>query len=269
MATFVIGDIHGCAASLAALLERLPTDDDDRLWLVGDLVNRGPNSRGVLRWVLEQGSRVVTVLGNHELSIFARYHLRGSSGRDELAALFGAAELPAIIEWIASCPLVHAEGGKVLLHAGVLPCWSRDQTEDMARDAHAALTGALRDPILELLFGGCLPRKWKDDLPPVERHAFVIRTLTRLRMVESKRRPVFPYTGSPDQAPSHYRAWFERQHESWTASQIFFGHWAALGLHLSGTSVGLDTGCVYGGHLTAIERDTGRIFQVPRQPGDQ
>ncbi|MDQ7007235.1 MAG: symmetrical bis(5'-nucleosyl)-tetraphosphatase [Acidobacteriota bacterium] len=268
MATFVIGDIHGCAASLDALLGRLPMGATDRLWQVGDLVNRGPNSSGVLRWAMDQGSRLVTVLGNHELAILARYHLRGSKGRDELAARFGAKLLPAVIEWITARPLLYVEGDKVLVHAGVLPCWSRPQTEDLARDAHAALAGALREPILELLFGGTLPRKWKDNLPPAERHAFVIQTLTRLRMVESRRRPVFPYTGSPDQAPSHYRAWFERQHESWDSTRIFFGHWAALGLHLGRRAVGLDTGCVYGGRLSAIDRDGGKVYQVERQPGD-
>jgi len=264
MATFAIGDVHGCYATLRRLVERLRFDPGgDRLWFVGDLVNRGPASLEVLRWVAELGDRAVTVLGNHDLHLLARaLGIAEARRRDTLDPILEAPDRDDLLHWLRSRPLVHREGGFLLVHAGLFPSWSPGKAERLGMEVEEALRG---DRAAELLTLGRRKRpvRWRKDLTGLERLEVALAGFSTLRTLDAEGRSVPDYSGAPDLAPKGARPWFAIEERRSREETVIFGHWAALGLHQVPGLAGLDTGCAWGRTLTALRLDDGEVIQEP------
>lgn len=255
---YAIGDIQGCAAELRALLARIRfSPDRDELWLVGDLVNRGPSSLEALRTVRALGDNATVVLGNHDLHLLAvalGARPRGRAG-DTLDDVLAAPDRDALIEWLVERPLAHFDGarGDLLVHAGLVPQWTVPQALALAAEVEAALR---RDPraFCAGMYGD-QPDRWREDLAGPERWRFIVNVLTRLRVCTADGRIDLKMKGPPADARAGYRPWFEHEPRASRGARIVFGHWSALGYVNARGVVGLDTGCVWGGALTALRLD--------------
>lgn len=268
MATYAIGDIHGCFETLQALLDRIAFDPrQDRLWLVGDLVNRGPRSLEVLRWAVDQGDRVVAVLGNHDLHLLAR--AAGAGGpkkRDSLDAVLAAPDRDDLLAWLRARPLVHREGETLMVHAGLFPAWSPRLAERLARDVEERLRGEGGIKLLASIEERTAER-WKEGLTGPDRARAALAGFARMRTLDSTGRMCAGFSGSPEDAPRGCRPWFAAQGRRSSGLTVVFGHWAALGLKIGGGIAALDTGCAWGRELTALRLDDWRIFQEPSVEG--
>ncbi len=262
MTRYAIGDIQGCYDELRELLSRLRfSTDRDVLWLVGDLVNRGPRSLDVLRFVRSLGDNAVVVLGNHDLHLLAL--ACGTHGRhrsdDTLREVLDAPDRDALIEWLIERPLAHYDAGRgdLLVHAGLVPQWTAQQAVDLAGEVQAALR---RDPrsLLDRMYGD-QPDRWSEELEGIDRLRFVINVLTRLRVCTPDGRVDLKVKGKPEDAPPPLHPWFELENRRSRDVRVIFGHWSALGFVQAHGVVGLDTGCVWGGSLTAFDLDEGRV----------
>jgi bis(5'-nucleosyl)-tetraphosphatase (symmetrical) len=257
LARYAIGDIQGCYAELRALLARLNfSADRDQLWLVGDLVNRGPQSLEVLRYVRALGDNAIVVLGNHDLHLLALADAqRKRRSSDTLDGVLDAPDRSGILEWLLGRPLAHfdAARGDLLVHAGVIPQWTARQTIELAGEVSAAL---VREPgrFLERMYGD-RPDRWSEQLHGVERLRFTVNVLTRMRVCTAEGRVDLKMKGPPDEARAPYRPWFEHEQRRSRDVRVIFGHWSALGLLHAHGVIGLDTGCVWNGALTAIDLD--------------
>lgn len=255
MATYAIGDVQGCADSLQRLLERLRFDPaDDRLWFTGDLVNRGPRSLDALRLVKQLGDRAVVVLGNHDLHLLARdLGVARERSSDTLEELLRAPDRDELIRWLRLQPLLHHEGDWLLVHAGLLPQWSVEQATDLADSLHRELAS---DRAGDLLTRSGL--RGDDEL------RLAMRALTRLRTCKADGVMNLRFSGPPDQMEPGWRPWFAHDGVWRKGSvRVIFGHWAALGLYRDENVVGLDTGCVWGGSLTAYCLEDQRVVSQP------
>jgi bis(5'-nucleosyl)-tetraphosphatase (symmetrical) len=263
MATYAIGDIQGCFRTLQRLLKHVRFDPGgDRLWLVGDLVNRGPGSLDVLRWARDLDDRVTVVLGNHDLHLLGRaFGTRPPKPRDTVEAVLEAPDREELVEWLCGRPLLHREGGFVLVHAGLLPAWTIERAEELAREVEGVL-GRRPRRLLEALVSD-RPRRWREGLDREDRWRVAVQSFTRLRMCRDDGRVCEGYTGPPDEAPEGCRPWFELRDDQAAEVTVVCGHWAALGLHVGPGVMALDTGCVWGGPLTAARLEDGEIFQEP------
>jgi bis(5'-nucleosyl)-tetraphosphatase (symmetrical) len=247
VATYVIGDVQGCFITLERLLARIDFDlARDRLWFVGDLVNRGPSSLDVVRFVRDLGDRAVVVLGNHDLHLIARSRgRREPKRRDTFDDVLAAPEKNEIIDWLVSQPLFHREDDHVMVHAGILPGWSLEKAEALARKAEKRLRDEQSKRLGPMLQGA-------------------VDALTRLRTCTPSGEMCLDYAGPPEDAPPGCRPWFELA-EIPDEVTIFFGHWASLGLHLGDNAIGLDTGCVWGCALTAMRVEDRKLFHEPSE----
>jgi bis(5'-nucleosyl)-tetraphosphatase (symmetrical) len=255
---YAIGDLQGCDQELRALLKLLKFyADRDRLWFVGDLVNRGPGSLETLRLVRALGDNAIVVLGNHDLHLLAVAHgTERKRKSDTLDALLSAPDRDALLGWLSTRALAHAEGSDLMVHAGLVPQWTAQQALILAREVEAALA---RDPraLFAHMYGND-PDRWRDDLKGEERLRFVINVLTRLRVCTPDGRVDLTMKGEPPPPPSPLRPWFELERRQSRDTRIIFGHWSALGFVRRNGVVGLDTGCVWGGALTAFDLDRER-----------
>ena len=284
MSTYVVGDLQGCAGSFDALLARVGFDATvDRVWIVGDLVNRGPDSLGVLRKAIALGSAVTAVLGNHDLHLLAvSAGVRKAGCGDTLDAVLAAPDAPALLDWLRRRSMAHRErvaGVDVLMvHAGVVPSWSADDTMRHAAELETALRADDWRDTLASLFGN-RPDRWSDDLTGVDRLRAIVNVLTRVRYCTDDDRIDFKAKDAPaaqgehfPAPPSGYRAWFDIATRRTRGTPIVFGHWSTLGLLVRDDIVALDTGCVWGGALTAIRLEDRALFQVDcpqaQRPGD-
>ncbi len=285
MAIYAVGDLQGHLGPLEALLLRVGFDASrDRLWLVGDLVNRGPDSLAVLRFLSARRDHVSVVLGNHDLHALARWHgVRGPPesvpADDTLAELLAAPDAPALFGWLQQQPLVHEAAGCLMVHAGLPPGWSAEQVRSEAAEAHALLSGPEGRALLAACFIGAVGADgtrssgarvpWSPELPPIPRAVATLRLLTRLRFVDGEGRPVGGAM-APEDAPAGALPWFMHPARPRGWRRIVFGHWAALGLHVTGDLAGLDSGYTWGGALTALRLDDGAVFQIgaPRGGAD-
>lgn len=261
MATYAIGDVQGCYEPLRRLLDLVGFDPAaDRLWFAGDLVNRGPDSLSVLRFVKGLGS--VVVLGNHDLHLICRAEgISAAKQRDTLDAVLAADDLGDIVDWLRRVPLIHCEDGYVLSHAGLLPQWSTAEAVELAGEVESRMrAGDYRD-FLEAQTGRSVD-VWSDDLTGMERWSCIMSVFTRLRCCTDDGRMALSFSGVPADAPAGYRPWYVLRREK-TDETVLYGHWAALGFHRERHTVCLDSGCVWGGSLTALRLDDGRVFQVP------
>lgn len=258
MTRYAVGDLQGCDEELRALLGRLKfSADRDQLWFVGDLVNRGPASLATLRQVHALRDNAAVVLGNHDLHLLALAcgadRRRSSDTLDEVLA---APDREVLLEWLLTRPLAHAQGTDLMVHAGVVPQWTVALTLTLAAEVGAALR---RDPraLFEHMYGN-EPERWDERLAGMERLRFVINVLTRLRVCTADGRVDLSQKGAPPPSPSQLRPWFEHRHRASRNARVIFGHWSALGLVQRPGVIGLDTGCVWGGALTAFDLDSDR-----------
>jgi bis(5'-nucleosyl)-tetraphosphatase (symmetrical) len=259
MALYAIGDVQGCDDELGELLAHLKfSADRDQLWLVGDLVNRGPQSLQVLRRVRALGEAAHVVLGNHDLHLLAvslgKAKLRDG---DTLDAVLAAPDRNPLLEWLASRPLLHEDSAANLcmVHAGLVPQWDLAQARACAREVERALQ---RDPtrFFDKLYGD-EPDRWQDDLRGEERLRFIVNCLTRLRYLDADGRLMLRAKGSPKKAQGKSLIpWFEAADAHWHGPRVVFGHWSTLGFFRDARVIALDTGCVWGGSLTALRIDT-------------
>jgi bis(5'-nucleosyl)-tetraphosphatase (symmetrical) len=258
MRLFAIGDIQGCAAAFDALLRKIAfRPARDRLWLVGDLVNRGPQSLAVLRRVMALGRCVTCVLGNHDLHLLATVAGRRElSPGDTFQDVLAAPDLSSIVDWLRHRPLLHHDRSmnRVLVHAGVPPPWSVAEARAEARAVEAQLRGrqwryAFRDMY------GSEPAAWSSTLRGADRRRYTINALTRMRYCDRRGRLDLSYSGTPGTQPKGLIPWFDVPDRRAGGTHIVFGHWAALGLMRRIDVTALDTGCVWGNHLTAVRLD--------------
>jgi bis(5'-nucleosyl)-tetraphosphatase (symmetrical) len=258
MALYAIGDVQGCDDELAALLKAVNfSPDRDRVWFVGDLVNRGPDSLSVLRRIRSMGAAATVTLGNHDLHLLA-VALGGARTRsgDTLDELLAAPDRDALLDWLIKRPLLHEDTalGLVLLHAGLAPQWDLATARACARELEQAL---LRRPekLWDSMYGD-QPDLWDGRLQSAERLRFITNCFTRLRYVDADGRLMLRAKGSPKKADlSTLIPWFEAKNARWRTARIVFGHWSTLGFFSNADVIGLDTGCVWGGSLTALRLD--------------
>jgi bis(5'-nucleosyl)-tetraphosphatase (symmetrical) len=265
MAIWAIGDLQGCHDSLERLLPRLALDPaHDRLWLVGDLVNRGPRSLDVLRWAAGLGERAVVVLGNHDLHLLARAAgLAGAKKRDTLDEVLAAPDRDELIDWLRRRPLVHVEAGHLLVHAGLAPPWSAAAARAVAAEVEAVLAGDdWRAGLAELVGHREPPRPWDDALTGAARRRAALAFLVRVRCLDERGAPDPAFSDHPRQARRGLEPWFGVADAAWRDHTVVFGHWAALGLSFGPHHLGLDSGCVWGGELTAVRLEDRHVVQV-------
>jgi len=260
---YAIGDVQGCYDELQALIARLRfSADRDQLWFVGDLVNRGPHSLEVLRYVRALGDNAIVVLGNHDLHLLAVAHgARRLRRTDTLDDVLAAADRDALLEWLTQLPLAYYQGalpenGDLLIHAGVVPQWSTATTLALAHEVEAALRNDAHD-LLHHMYGD-EPNQWRDELTGIERLRFVINVLTRIRVCTADGRLDLKLKGKPLETRSPYEPWFDHGSRETRDARVLFGHWSALGFVQRTNIVGLDSGCVWGGALTAFDLDEPR-----------
>ncbi|MDY7115479.1 symmetrical bis(5'-nucleosyl)-tetraphosphatase [Halomonas sp. SSL-5] len=269
MTTYAIGDLQGCHAEFVALLDTLSFDPRrDRLWLAGDLVNRGPASLACLREVEALGSAARTVLGNHDLHLLAV--ARGGAAlkrKDTLDDILAAPDRERLLDWLQSRPLLVREtlGGQdtLMTHAGLLPRWSPDRATTLAAEVEQVLGGAAAGSFLERMYGNA-PDQWRDDLDGIDRLRAIVNVFTRMRFIDAEGRLDFAAKEGLDSAPAGFAPWF--RYPRGDATRLVFGHWAALQGETPGSRVNacaLDTGCVWGGSLTALDLVGGERISVP------
>jgi bis(5'-nucleosyl)-tetraphosphatase (symmetrical) len=256
---FAIGDIQGCYDELRALVARVGFKADrDRIWFTGDLVNRGPKSLDVLRYVRALGGNALCVLGNHDLHLLALAFgtKRKTKSADTLDAIFAARDRDALLEWLLHLPLVHFDAGHgdLLVHAGLIPQWSAAEATAVAREVEAALAQDAR-ALFDNMYGD-QPDRWSDALKPPDRLRFAINVCTRMRICTPDGRIELKMKGPGHEVRPPWRPWFEHENRQSRTVRVIFGHWSARGLVRSDNVVGLDTGCVWGGALTALDLDT-------------
>lgn len=269
MSTYAIGDLQGCYTELQDLLTALAFNPaHDRLWFVGDLVNRGPQSLEVLRFVKGLGDRATVVLGNHDLHLVLRAEGLGRDGKgDTLAPILAAPDCDELMAWLRSLPLFHVEGEYAMVHAGLLPQWSVAQASELAGEVSAALSRKKKYiDFLEHMWGS-QPDYWQDDLEGWDRLRVVVNAMTRMRFCSTDGVMEFHAKGRPEDTPDGYMPWFSVPRRASQTHTIVCGHWSALGLRIEDKLLALDTGCVWGGQLTAVRLEDRKVFQVPsRQP---
>lgn len=260
MAIYAIGDIQGCCDEFEALLAQLRFDPArDRLWLTGDLVNRGPRSLDVLRLVRDLGPAAITVLGNHDLHLLAAALTPGQrlKPQDTLGAIFAAPDRDELLNWLRSLPLLHHDAtlGYTMIHAGLPPQWDLTTAQACANELEQALRDDERCTELFAHMYGDRPNRWSDDLRGVERLRFITNCLTRLRFCRADGRLELKFKGKVDSAPADVMPWFRVPQRRSRDLRIVCGHWSALGYHDGDGVLSIDTGCVWGEKLCAVRLD--------------
>jgi bis(5'-nucleosyl)-tetraphosphatase (symmetrical) len=230
--TYAIGDVQGCFDELQQLLTRFSFDKDkDRLWFVGDLVNRGPKSLDTLRLVRQLGDRAIVVLGNHDLHLVSQHEGFERTRKDDtFQDVLDAPDRRELVDWLRQRPMMHVEGGWAMVHAGLLPQWSVAKA----------------------------PEKWSEALAGWDRLRVIVNAMTRMRFCTPQGKMEFKAKGQAP--PPGYRPWYELRDER---ESIVYGHWSAAGLQLNPRTIGLDTACVWGGQLTALRLEDRALFRVP------
>lgn len=263
MATYAVGDIQGCYSELQQLLQQIGLDPArDKLWLVGDLVNRGPDSLQVLRLVKSLGDSAITVLGNHDLHLLAVAEGTAELHRsDTLDEVLGAPDRDELLSWLRHQRLIYAEGDYVLVHAGLLPQWSIKQADKLAHEVEKALRGDDYATFLARMYGNA-PHTWNDELDGYKRLRVIVNAFTRLRICTAQGEMEFKFKGEVEKIPEGYMPWFELPERKSRKATVIFGHWSALGLKITPNVIALDTGCLWGGPLTAIRLEDRQLFQV-------
>ncbi len=257
MSLYLIGDLQGCDAALQRLLEKIAfSPSRDTLFLLGDLVNRGPASDAVLRRLMGYGASARCLLGNHDLHLLALAQGARKPGRkDTLQGVLHASDRPAMLEWLRhqNLALLERWGGQELLmvHAGVLPAWTAQKTLELAQEVETALRGPDSADFFATMYGNA-PEAWSDDLQGPERLRVIVNALTRLRVCTPEGHMEFGFSGKVEALPAGYLPWFEVPGRQTASISVAFGHWSTLGWLGRSDVLSLDTGCVWGGCLSAL-----------------
>ena len=268
MATYAIGDIQGCYTHLRALLDRLEFDPArDVLWTVGDLVNRGPHSLEVLRFFYDLGERTHVVLGNHDMHLLAVYFgdRRHLKGKDTFDRVLHAPDCDRLLEWLRHRPLLHHDTalGYTMIHAGLPPQWSLQEARTYAAEAEAMLqsSSGSKEFLAHHMYGD-KPKHWSEKFEGWERQRFIINCLTRLRYCTLDGKVALKKKYGPGAYEDSDLPWFKHPRRASRDARIVFGHWSTLGLHIGDGVYSLDTGCLWGGHLTALRLEDAEIIQL-------
>lgn len=263
MASYAIGDVQGCFQQLLQLLEIIEfSPSRDEIYLLGDLVNRGPQSAEVLRWVMEREGSAFAILGNHDLHLLAIAAGFGKIHADDTSPeVLREKDGKKLLDWLRRQPLFRQVGGYGLVHAGLLPMWSIEQAQALSDEFSSELSGEHCDTLLAHLYGN-LPALWRDELTGAERMRVVVNAMTRMRLLTKEGALELNFKGGLRSRPEHLLPWFEVEHRRWRGTPLVCGHWSALGLYLSPEVCAIDTGCLWGGYLTAMRLSDRHIFQL-------
>lgn len=268
MTIWAIGDIQGCYDPLQRLLDKCRFDPaQDTLWLVGDLVNRGPQSLETLRFLHNLGKAAITVLGNHDLYLLmvAADAVPRRGKDDTLDAIFEAPDAPDVLDWLKAQPLAYAQvldGQRyAMVHAGLLPDWTVDEAIALSDEVSSHLRGPHFADFLRNLWGDS-PLGWQSGLSPMDRARVVVNAMTRMRFCTRQGMMDLKVKGKPENAPAGHLPWFEVPGRKSAAETLVVGHWSALGLKMTPNLIALDSGCLWGGHLTAVSLPEREIMQV-------
>lgn len=263
MSIYAVGDIQGCYAELEQMLQLIQFDPSkDRLWLVGDLVNRGSGSLQVLRLIKSMGDAAVTVLGNHDLHLLAVAAGVAKLHRsDTLDEILSAPDRDELLTWLRHQRMLHVQDNYVLLHAGLLPGWGVQQAQRLAHEVEQQLRGDDYPIFLKKMYGNT-PNQWHESLTGYERLRVVTNTLTRMRICTAQGEMEFEFKGEVQDIPPDYMPWFEAPQRASAAATVVFGHWSALGLIVRRNVIALDTGCLWGAALSAIRLEDRKVFQI-------
>ncbi len=267
MAMYCIGDIQGCNEAFDDLLQQLDySPSRDVLYILGDMVNRGPGSAAVLRHLMELEGSAYCLLGNHDIHLLAvAQGVRAMHRKDTLVDLLLAKDAPVLLDWLRCQPLAMYANECLMVHAGVQPCWDVEQTLAFAQEVQQLLSARDWMDVLPMLFGNT-PERWRSNLVGIDRYRCSLNTLTRIRLIDAQGNMDFHHKHGVESAPDSLMPWFEHPARKTASTLIAFGHWSTLGLVQRPNLLGLDTGCVWGGKLTAAEitpdGKPGRIVQV-------
>jgi len=263
LADYAIGDLQGCLQPFLGLLRQIDFQPDtDRVWLVGDLINRGPESLETLRQVKALGPSARVVLGNHDLfflAVAAGASTKVSSG-DTIAPILEAPDADELIDWLRHQPLVFVDAKYAMVHAGLLPQWSIEQALALSREIELELQSANWREFLRHLFGN-RPDGWRADLTGWDRYRVVINAMTRMRYVTEDGRIDLKAKGPMENAPAGLSPWFLAENPAWASHTIICGHWSALGFRDMGHVIALDSGCVWGQCLTAVRLQDRLVYR--------
>ncbi|MDP1558625.1 MAG: symmetrical bis(5'-nucleosyl)-tetraphosphatase [Nitrosomonas sp.] len=267
MATYAIGDLQGCYKPFQQLLDLIGFNSaNDRLWLVGDIVNRGHDSLSLLRFLKQAGDSVKIVLGNHDLHLLmVAAGLARTNPSDTLQAVLQAPDRDELLHWLRHQALLHVEEEYVMVHAGLLPTWSIVQAQQLAQEAETELHQENFQAVFAQLYGN-QPDHWDESLKGYERLRVIVNAMTRMRVCTPEGKINFSFKGSEQDIPAGYLPWFEAPNRASQEATIICGHWSALGLKIQQNLIALDTGCLWGGSLTAVRLEDRKIFQVPCVP---
>lgn len=270
MTTYAIGDIQGCYHAFQALLQRIRFDTkSDQLWLVGDLVNRGNGSLEILRWCYAHQENLRVVLGNHDLhALVVAEGIVAPHKGDTLDALLAADDSDILLNWLRHQHLMYQEDNYLMVHAGLLPQWTAEQALDYAAEVERALQSDDYLYFLRHMYGN-LPDQWDDELTGIDRLRVITNAATRLRICTLQGQMEFKFKGELQDVPAGFMPWFDVPDRAAQDAQVIFGHWSALGLQQRDNIYALDTGCLWGGKLTAMNVHTKAIVQVDSHPLDK
>jgi len=268
--TYAIGDIQGCYHAFLALLQRIQFDEEsDQLWLVGDLVNRGSGSLEMLRWCFAHQDSIRVVLGNHDLhALVVAEGIVAPHKGDTLDALLAADDRDILLNWLRRQRIVYQEGDFLMVHAGLLPQWSAEQALDYGAEVESALQSDDYLYFLRHMYGN-LPDQWDDELTGIDRLRVITNATTRLRICSAHGQMEFKFKGELKDIPAGFMPWFDVPDRATQDTPVIFGHWSALGLQQRDNIYALDTGCLWGGKLTAMNIHTKAIVQVDSHPLDK
>jgi bis(5'-nucleosyl)-tetraphosphatase (symmetrical) len=263
VAIYAIGDIQGCFSALERLIANIQfTPSRDELWFVGDLVNRGPDSLGVLRWVKALGNSAMVVLGNHDLHLLAAAEgIRPIREADTFEDILAAPDRDELLEWLRHRPLLYRHGECVVVHAGLLPQWTVEEAGNLAHEVEGKLRSPDYKSLLQDMYDSTATR-WAPELQGAARFRVIINALTRLRFCNAQGEMELSHAGPPHTAPPGYVPWFEVPTRRSKDATVICGHWSALGLLILPNLLALDSGCVWRGSLTAARLEDRAVFQV-------
>jgi len=254
MSIYAIGDIQGCYDDLQRLLKKIKFNKkEDKLWFVGDLVNRGPKSLETLRFIKSLGHSAVSVLGNHDLHLLAvAYGCSPIRGKDTILPILEADDKDELLAWLRTRPLFHYNDDYCLLHAGLPPQWDFKTAKKMASHVEKELQGDNYLKFLKHMYGN-EPNQWRKNLNELEQLRFTVNCFTRMRFCDEQGRLDFKYSSSLGSQPKHLIPWFDLPNRQNKDLKIIFGHWSAIGYHESNNCYAIDSGCLWGGQLMALK----------------
>jgi bis(5'-nucleosyl)-tetraphosphatase (symmetrical) len=263
MAIYAIGDVQGCFYAFTALLARLKFNPkQDKLWLVGDIINRGSGSLEMLRWCFQHQESLKVVLGNHDLHALAVVHnLKPAHKHDTLQASIHAPDSHALFNWLRHQKLIHIENDYVMVHAGLFPAWTIAQAACLANEVECALQADDYHEFLTNMYGNS-PTVWHENHAGIDRLRTITNAMTRMRICSHAGEMEFEFKGEMQDIPAGYLPWFDAPNRQSQDTKIICGHWSALGLHQRKNVFALDTGCLWGGKLTAMCLETREVTQV-------